>query len=62
MSDKARALTLQTLMTRATRERLLNGGKADLGAYAAATVRVRLPEGLVLQGDFNAGAQGGSAA
>jgi hypothetical protein len=45
-------------MTRATRERLLNGGKADLGAYAVATVRIRLPEGLVLQGDFNACARG----
>ena len=32
------------------------GGKHDLHEYAYATVRIRLPEGLVLQGEFNAGA------
>ena len=33
----------------------MNGGKPDLAGYAYATVRIRLPEGLVLQGEFNAG-------
>ena len=43
-------------MTRAMRERLANGGRQGINDYAYATVRVRLPEGLVLQGEFNAGA------
>ena len=50
------AVPLQTLMTRAFREKL-NGPKQDVNSYPCATVRIRLPEGLVLQGEFNAGQQ-----
>ena len=46
---------LQTLMTRAYREKL-NGPKQDVSSMASATIRIRLPEGLVLQGEFSAGA------
>ncbi len=45
---------LQTLMTRAYRDKL-NGAKQDVNSIASATIRIRLPEGLVLQGEFNAG-------
>ncbi|CAL5227638.1 g10643 [Coccomyxa viridis] len=44
----------QTLMTRAYRDKL-NGAKQDVNSIASATIRIRLPEGLVLQGEFNAG-------
>lgn len=40
-------------MTRATRERLLQG--APRPAATCATVRVRFPEGISLQGEFSAG-------
>jgi UBX domain-containing protein 6 len=43
----------QTLMTRATRERLARG--AARPPPAIATVRVRLPEGLAIQGEFGVG-------
>ena len=46
---------LQTLMTRAYREKL-NAPKQDANSMASATIRIRLPEGLVLQGEFDAGA------
>ncbi|KAL3148606.1 hypothetical protein ABBQ38_014034 [Trebouxia sp. C0009 RCD-2024] len=41
------------LMTRAYREKLA-GGKTQKGMYIYAVIRVRLPEGLLLQGEFNA--------
>lgn len=41
------------LMTRAYREKLA-GGKTQKGTYIYAVIRVRLPEGLMLQGEFNA--------
>ena len=41
------------LMTRATRDKLK--GQVPSRSYGHATIRVRLPEGLVLQGEFNAG-------
>ena len=47
------ALCLQMLMTRAMREKLKVGSKP--AAYKKSVVRVRLPEGLLLQGCFNAG-------
>lgn len=43
---------LQMLMTRAMREKLKIGSKTS---YTKSTVRIRLPEGLLLQGQFNAG-------
>lgn len=46
---------VQTLMTRAYRERL-SGLRQDVNSIASATLRIRLPEGLVLQGEFSAGA------
>ena len=46
---------MQTLMTRAYRERL-TGSKQDINSISSATIRIRLPEGLILQGEFNAGA------
>lgn len=42
-------------MTRAYREKL-NGQKQSVGNFTYTTVRIRLPEGLVLQGEFSAGA------
>lgn len=44
----------QTLMTAAMREKL-QGTKIDFSAFTHALIRVRLPEGLVLQGDFAPG-------
>ena len=49
-------MPLQTLMTRTYREKL-SGPKQDVNSYPSATIRIRLPEGLVLQGEFNAGQQ-----
>lgn len=45
---------LQTLMTKAHREKL-SSSKPDINRYASATMRIRLPEGLLLQGEFDAG-------
>lgn len=45
------SLCVQMMMTKAMRERLQVGKKP---VYNSATVRVRLPEGLLLQGAFNA--------
>ena len=42
-------------MTREYRMRLAAGGGPPPKAATFATVRVRLPEGLLLQGEFNAG-------
>ena len=47
-------LYLQTLMTRAYRDKL-SSSKPDINSYASATIRIRLPEGLLLQGEFSAG-------
>ncbi|KAK9906634.1 hypothetical protein WJX75_005245 [Coccomyxa subellipsoidea] len=44
----------QTLMTRAYREKLASGQKEQT-SFTLAVIRIRLPEGLVLQGEFNAG-------
>lgn len=44
----------QTLMTAAMREKL-QGTKIDPSTFTHALIRVRLPEGLVLQGDFAPG-------
>ncbi|BDA46192.1 probable UBX domain-containing protein 6 [Coccomyxa sp. Obi] len=44
----------QTLMTRAYREKLA-GGQKEQSNSTYAVVRIRLPEGLILQGEFNAG-------
>ncbi len=46
---------MQVLMTREYRARLAAGGGPPPKTPAFATVRVRLPEGLLLQGEFNAG-------
>lgn len=43
------------LMTRAYREKLA-GGQKEQNNSTYAVVRIRLPEGLILQGEFNAGA------
>ncbi|KAK9807789.1 hypothetical protein WJX72_009448 [[Myrmecia] bisecta] len=43
----------QVLMTKAYREKLA-GGTRDAQSYSFAIIRVRLPEGLFLQGKFNA--------
>ena len=51
-----RGLYLQTLMTKAYRDKL-GSSKPDVNSYASATIRVRLPEGLLLQGEFGAGLQ-----
>ena len=48
-------LLRQVLMTREYRLRLAAGGGPPPKAPTFATVRVRLPEGLMLQGEFNAG-------
>lgn len=59
-SDAARREQERTLMTRAMRERLASGRRdpeAERRAEARARfalVRVRLPEGLLLEGEFNA--------
>ncbi|CAK0752440.1 hypothetical protein CVIRNUC_002146 [Coccomyxa viridis] len=44
----------ETLMTRAYRDKL-SSSKPDINSYASATIRIRLPEGLLLQGEFSAG-------
>ncbi|EIE24119.1 hypothetical protein COCSUDRAFT_47147 [Coccomyxa subellipsoidea C-169] len=44
----------QTLMTRAYREKLASGHK-EQAKVSFAVIRIRLPEGLILQGEFNAG-------
>jgi len=41
-------------MTRAYREKL-NAPKQNVNSIPCATIRIRLPEGLVLQGEFDAG-------
>lgn len=41
-------------MTRAYREKLA-GGQKEQNNCTFAVVRIRLPEGLILQGEFNAG-------
>ena len=46
---------MQVLMTREYRARLAAGGGPPPKAPTFAIVRVRLPEGLLLQGEFNAG-------
>ena len=33
----------------------MSSPKPDINSYASATIRIRLPEGLILQGEFNAG-------
>ncbi|KAL0044388.1 hypothetical protein WJX82_003557 [Trebouxia sp. C0006] len=53
MTAKKRREMDSMLMTRAYREKLA-GGKTQKGAYIYAVIRVRLPEGLLLQGEFNA--------
>ena len=45
----------QVLMTREYRARLAAGAGGPRRAPTFATVRVRLPEGVLLQGEFNAG-------
>jgi hypothetical protein len=47
-------LNLQMLMTRETRAKLAAGG-ATAKKATHAVIRVRLPDGLVLQGEFNGG-------
>ncbi len=41
-------------MTRAYREKLASGHKEQANV-SFAVIRIRLPEGLILQGEFNAG-------
>ncbi|KAA6417747.1 MAG: hypothetical protein FRX49_12333 [Trebouxia sp. A1-2] len=53
MTAKKRREMDSVLMTRAYREKLA-GGKTQKGAYIYAVIRVRVPEGLLLQGEFNA--------
>ncbi|KAL0035323.1 hypothetical protein WJX77_000882 [Trebouxia sp. C0004] len=53
MTAKKRREMDSMLMTRAYREKLA-GGKTQKGTYIYAVIRVRLPEGLLLQGEFNA--------
>jgi hypothetical protein len=48
MTAKKRREMDSMLMTRAYREKLA-GGKTQKGAYIYAVIRVRLPEGLLLQ-------------
>lgn len=43
------------LMTRETRAKLAAGGGANAKKATHAVIRVRLPDGLVLQGEFNGG-------
>lgn len=45
------------LMTREYRAKLAAGGSTRQKAPTHAVIRVRLPDGLVLQGEFNAGEQ-----
>ena len=54
-------LFFQTLMTRAYRDKL-SSSKPDINSYASASIRIRLPEGLLLQGEFNAGQRTSSLA
>eukprot|EP00884_Botryococcus_braunii_P021421 jgi/Botrbrau1/7963/Bobra.9_2s0116.4 len=53
LASRKRQELEQTLMTRAMREKLM--GSAPQRSYKHSTIRVRLPEGLILQGEFNAG-------
>ena len=51
-------LFTQMLMTRAYRAKLAAGGDGKGGKKPAyGVIRVRLPDGLMLQGEFNAGEQ-----
>ena len=45
---------MQTLMTKAYRDKL-SSSKPDINSYASASIRIRLPEGLLLQREFSAG-------
>ena len=48
-------LNLQMLMTRESRAKLAAGGGTNAKKATHAVIRVRLPDGLVLQGEFNGG-------
>ncbi len=45
------------MMTRETRARLAAGSSSRQKQASHAVIRVRLPDGLILQGEFNSGEQ-----
>ena len=55
ITTAATLLDVQMLMTRETRAKLAAGGGANAKKPTHAVIRVRLPDGLVLQGEFNGG-------